>query len=100
MVRWHHQLDGHEFEQSQRDGEGQERQECCSPQSHNLDQPHSLAGTVSPPLQLPQCLSPTAVTGHSSFLFILLVFSSFGAESAHAFRKLHLVSDKFRLLPT
>ena len=30
MVGWHHQLDGHEFEQAPRDGEGQGRA-CCSP---------------------------------------------------------------------
>ena len=28
MVGWHHQLDGHEFEQASGDGEGQV---CCSP---------------------------------------------------------------------
>ena len=31
MVGWHHQLDGHEFEQALGDGEGQESLECCSP---------------------------------------------------------------------
>ena len=29
MVGWHPQLDGHEFEQTQGDGEGQESQVCC-----------------------------------------------------------------------
>ena len=28
MVGWHHQLDGHEFEQAQGDSEGQGRLEC------------------------------------------------------------------------
>ena len=27
----HHQLNGHEFEQAQRDGDGQGRWACCSP---------------------------------------------------------------------
>ena len=31
MVRWHHQLDGLEFAQALRDGEGQGSQACCSP---------------------------------------------------------------------
>ena len=32
MVGWHHQLNGHEFKQTQGDSEGQGRMECCSPQ--------------------------------------------------------------------
>ena len=31
MVEWHHQLNGHEFEQTGEDGEGQESLMCCSP---------------------------------------------------------------------
>ena len=31
IVGWHHQLNGHEFEQSPGDGEGQESMACCSP---------------------------------------------------------------------
>ena len=31
MIGCHHQLNGHEFEQAQGDGEGQEGQMCCSP---------------------------------------------------------------------
>ena len=34
MVRWHHQLNGHEFEQAQGDGEGQGSLACCSPWGH------------------------------------------------------------------
>ena len=30
-VGWHHQLDGHEFEQALEVGEGQGRLVCCSP---------------------------------------------------------------------
>ena len=32
MVGWHHQLNGHEFEQTLGDGEGQGSLVCCSPQ--------------------------------------------------------------------
>ena len=31
MVRWHHQLNGHEFEQALGVGDGQESLACCSP---------------------------------------------------------------------
>ena len=31
MVGWHHQLNGHEFEQALEDGEGQGRLVCCNP---------------------------------------------------------------------
>ena len=30
MVRWHHRLNGHEFEQTLGDGEGQGSLVCCS----------------------------------------------------------------------
>ena len=32
MVVWHHQLNGHEFEQALGDGDGQGGLACCSPQ--------------------------------------------------------------------
>ena len=31
MVRWHHQLNGHKFEQTLGDREGQRSLMCCSP---------------------------------------------------------------------
>ena len=31
MAGWHHQPDGHEFEQALEDGEGQGSLVCCSP---------------------------------------------------------------------
>ena len=31
MIRWHHQLDGHEFEQALRVGDGHENLVCCNP---------------------------------------------------------------------
>ena len=34
MVGWRHQLNGHEFEQTLGDGEGQRSLVCCSPQGH------------------------------------------------------------------
>ena len=35
MVGWHHQLDGHEFEQTPGGGDGQESLACYSPWGHN-----------------------------------------------------------------
>ena len=34
MIKWHHQLDGHEFEQAPGDGEGQGSLVWCSPWGH------------------------------------------------------------------
>ena len=34
MVDWHHRLNGHEFEQTPGDREGQESLVCCSPLGH------------------------------------------------------------------
>ena len=34
MVEWHHQLDGHEFEQAPGVGDGQGSLVCCSPWGH------------------------------------------------------------------
>ena len=34
MVGWHHQLNGHEFEQAPVEGEGQGNLVCCSPWGH------------------------------------------------------------------
>ena len=31
MIGWHHQSNGHEFEQAPGDGEGQKNLTCCSP---------------------------------------------------------------------
>ena len=44
MVGWHHQLNGHEFEQTPGEGEGQGRLMCCSPGSHDLVTGQQLKG--------------------------------------------------------
>ena len=36
MVGWHHQLDGHEFEQALGVGDGQGSLACCSPRGHKV----------------------------------------------------------------
>ena len=40
-VGWHHQLNGHDFEQIPGDSEGQGSLACCSPWSHKIG--HNLA---------------------------------------------------------
>ena len=43
MVGWHHQLNGHEFEQTWGDGEGQGGLACCGPWGHkDLDTTEQL----------------------------------------------------------
>ena len=53
MVGWHHQLNGHEFEQTPADGEGQGSLACCGPWGHKewdtserLTNHHSLGSMV------------------------------------------------------
>ena len=36
MVGWHHRLNGHEFEQTSRDSEGQGGLVCCNPWGHRV----------------------------------------------------------------
>ena len=45
MIGWHHQLNGHEFEQTLGDGEGQGTLACCSPQQLNTNQTKHLTMT-------------------------------------------------------
>ena len=34
MFRWRHRFNGHKFEETPRDGDGQGRLACCSPRGH------------------------------------------------------------------
>ena len=43
MVEWHHQLNGHKFEQTLGDSEGQGSLACCSPWGHKESDTKSLA---------------------------------------------------------
>ena len=51
MVRWHHQLNGHDFKQTSGDSEGQGCLACCRPWDHRVR--HDLA-TEQQPCSLPQ----------------------------------------------
>ena len=47
MVGWHHRLNGHEFEQTLGDGEGQGSLACCSPWGRKeLDTTEQLKNNV------------------------------------------------------
>ena len=43
MVGWHHQLNGHEFEQTSGDGEGQGSLMCCSPWGRGVGHKRKLS---------------------------------------------------------
>ena len=47
MVRWHHQLNGHEFEQTPGGSEGQGSLACCSPWGHRVDTTQRLNNNIS-----------------------------------------------------
>ena len=46
---WRHQLNGHEFEQTPGDSEGQGSMVCCSPWGHRVK--HNLAAEQQTPTQ-------------------------------------------------
>ena len=53
MVGWHHQLNGHEFEQALGNGEGQGRLACCSPwDNKELDMTEKLNNSITDALKL------------------------------------------------
>ena len=59
IVGWHHQFDGHEFEQAPGDDEGQGSLACCSPWGHKeLDTVEQLNWTE---LTLSTCRSSSLV---------------------------------------
>ena len=53
MVRWHLRLNGHEFEQTAGDSEGQRSLECCSPWGHKesdtTERLNNMAGHMAKP---------------------------------------------------
>ena len=61
MVRWHHRLDGHEFEQALRVGDGQGSLGCCSLWGHKSWTP--LSDWTEPNIS---AISPALVVKHKS----------------------------------
>ena len=62
MVGWHHQLNGHEFEQTMGDGKGQGSLACCSPwgckESNMTEQLNNFSIPSSTSLCSKPCPSP------------------------------------------
>ena len=50
MVGWHHKLNGHEFEQTPGDGEGQGSLACCSPRGRKESDTTEQRTTEAPQL--------------------------------------------------
>ena len=86
MVRWHHRLDGHEFEQGPGVGDGQGSLACCSPWDRKeLDTTEPLNNSKTTPLllilflyHLGRCVFVSGLT----FLFILFRVPSFAILSS------------------
>ena len=57
MVGWHHQFNGHEFEQAPGDSEGQKRLVCCSSWGHRVryDLATEQKRTMNPRYASPSC---------------------------------------------
>ena len=74
MVGWHHQLNGHEFEQAPGDGGGQGGLACCSPwdrkELNTAEQLNNKAKTVTVWLGSPD--SPAVFTRHCTFEFLFI----------------------------
>ena len=47
MVGWHHQLDGHKFEQAPGVGDEQQSVACCSSWGHRHDRDPKLNGSIA-----------------------------------------------------
>ena len=79
MVGWHHQLNGHEFEQAMEDGERQGSLECFSPWGNKkLDTTEQLSSN--------KVYHRFSFKEHVSFNFMaaVTILSDFGASRAEA----------------
>ena len=72
MVGWHHQLDGHEFQQALRVGDRQGSLACCSPWSCKQSDSTELEGVTDPSAPGPG--PHVSRTWHSSPVKILALF--------------------------
>ena len=91
MVGWHHQFNGHVFEQTLGDGEGQGSQACCSPwgrkeldMSERLNNNHHLCESPCLPhegiksLTFPASLSSRNGPGGLQSIKLTALFSPWG----------------------
>ena len=90
MARWHHGLNGHEFEQGVGVGDEQGSLACCSPWGHEeLDTPEQLNGKKKKnPQTIDPCprhvflelKSPYIVTSQSKLLLVLQLSESYASQ--------------------
>ena len=68
MFGWHHQLNGHEFEQAMGDGEGNGSLACCSPRGHkdsDMTEQLTYTHTLKSPLDCKE-IKPVNPKGNQS----------------------------------
>ena len=73
MVGWHHRLDGHEFEQTVGDSEGQGNLACCNPWRRRVG--HDLATCDKEDLQMKVLHNPWLNKGCNYPLFFIVFFN-------------------------
>ena len=61
IVGWHHQLNGHEFEQTLGDSEGQGILVCCSPWGHKE-------------LDMTEQLNNLPIIKYNTFIYLLFIY--------------------------
>ena len=85
VVGWHHWLDGHEFEQTLGDGEGQGSLVCCSPWDHKESDMAEQMNNNSKHLSLPFCFLPLVLIPKHSLinLGMLSSFPEFASQKTH-----------------
>ena len=101
MVGWHHCLNGHEFEETLGDSEGQGSLECCSPWGHVVR--HKLA-TEQPPPRYPWCFASITPSTHHTHTHTLLIsflvpphLVVFGTEPSFTLSSLSFYCNRSRL---
>ena len=82
MVGWHHQLNGHEFEQTPGDGDGQGSLVCCSPWGRKgLDTTEQLNDNKDE-LQIQSPLMQLTLTLNKALIFLFLILFFFQIASS------------------
>ena len=67
MVGWHHVLDGHGFEQTPGDSEGQESLACCSPWGHKESDTTSWLNNIKNMADSCCCMAETITISYSNY---------------------------------
>ena len=75
MVGWHHQCNGHKFEQILVDGEGERSLVCCNPWCHKESDVTEQLNNNRLKKRLKGCSHDADIT--SPFLFMTVIFTSY-----------------------